>query len=135
MIDSSMSDSKQGNPLTPPSPQKQDMVLPQEPRVFLYKTFTSLVNEVMSTKKVIEELKGEVFYGKQKENKLMYLFFLLHQKGFPVNEIYDDKLKDIPTARFMEFVEQIELEQQKEQDLPHDEDGQPIPPSDIPFDT
>ena len=111
------------------------MVLPQEPRVFLYKTFTSLVNEVMSTKKVIEELKGEVFYGKQKENKLMYLFFLLHQKGFPVNEIYDDKLKDIPTARFMEFVEQIELEQQKEQDLPHDEDGQPIPPSDIPFDT
>lgn len=40
----------------------------------------------------------------------MYLFFLLHQKGFPVNEIYDEKLKDIPTMRFMEHIEALDEE-------------------------
>jgi len=52
-------------------------------------------------------LKAEVDYGKQKENKLMYLFFMLHQKGYPVNEIYDEKIKNIPTNRFMEYINQL----------------------------
>jgi hypothetical protein len=55
--------------------------------------------------KTIEEMKVEVEHGKNKESKLMYLYFLLHQRGFPVNEIYDEKLKSIPTSRFMEFLE------------------------------
>ena len=93
-----VNEQSKSKPSTPPSPDKSSLILKQEPKVFLYKTFTSLMSEVISTKKVIEELKGEVFYAKQKENKLMYLFFILHQKGFPVNEIYDQKLKDIPTA-------------------------------------
>ena len=64
----------------------------------------------------------------------MYLFFMLHQKGYPVNDLYEEKLKDIPTLRFMEFVPQLEEDaKQPGSELPLDEEGNPIPPSDISF--
>lgn len=30
----------------------------------------------------------------------MYLIFKLHKKGYPVNEIYEDEVKQISTRRF-----------------------------------
>jgi hypothetical protein len=47
-------------------------------------------------KKLIED----VTYSKNKENKLMYLIFKLHKKGYPVNEVYEREIKPIETARF-----------------------------------
>lgn len=61
----------------------------------------------MDSWQVFEELKAEADYGKQKENKLMYLFFLLHQKGYPVNELYEEKIKNIPTNWFMEYIQTL----------------------------
>ena len=39
---------------------------------------------------------AEIEHSALKENKLMYLFYLLNQEGFPVNEVYEE-FKDIPT--------------------------------------
>jgi hypothetical protein len=39
-------------------------------------------------------------YSRNKENKLMYLIFKLHKKGYPVNQIYEDEVKPVSTRRF-----------------------------------
>jgi hypothetical protein len=39
-------------------------------------------------------------YARNKENKLMYLIFKLHKKGFPVNLVYEEEVKPISTKRF-----------------------------------
>ncbi len=41
-------------------------------------------------------------YHKNKESKYLYLLFTLQNKGFPVNEIYESEVKEIPTSRFAE---------------------------------
>ena len=64
----------------------------------------------------------------------MYLFYQMSQRGFPVNEIYDE-FKDIPTDRFMEYISNQEQKQQQKQNLPVDDEGNPIPPPDISFDS
>lgn len=68
----------------------------------------------------------------------MYLFFLLHQKGYPVNEIYEEKLKWVPTAQFIEYINGLNEEDIENDDantLPVDENGDPIRPSSIAFDS
>lgn len=45
-------------------------------------------------------LQQDLEYSKCKENKLMYLIFKLHKKGFPVNDIYESEVKPISTNRF-----------------------------------
>lgn len=82
------------------------------PKVFILRSFQLLIKEIFEAKAIIEGLKSEADYGKQKENKLMYLFFLMHQKGYPVNEMYEEKLKHVPTPRFMEYIQALEEEQQ-----------------------
>lgn len=41
---------------------------------------------------------------KMKENKMMYLLFVLNNEGCPVNEINEKKIKHIPTEKFEEFI-------------------------------
>ncbi len=105
------------------------------PKVFLLRSFHMLVKEVFDCKTMIEQMKVEVDYSKNKENKLMYLFFMMHQRGFPVNEIYEEKLKNVPTSRFMDYVQQLEEDEAKMKQLPVDDNGEPIPPSDLSFDS
>ena len=45
-------------------------------------------------------MKEELNYGKQRENKLMFFLFILKEKGFPISEVFEDEIKDIPTTRF-----------------------------------
>ena len=43
---------------------------------------------------------------KHRENKLIYFFNLLTEKGYPVQNIYDSEVKDISTERFSEIKEE-----------------------------
>ena len=59
-----------------------------------------LIKENKDIKWVASELKDEVEYGKQRESKLMYFLYLMQQKKFPVYEIFEQYIKDLPTSRF-----------------------------------
>lgn len=38
----------------------------------------------------------------------MYLLYRLQSKGFPVHEIFEKEIKNIPTMRFNEYIDQQE---------------------------
>lgn len=131
---------------TPRSKAKEVMAdkLEENPKAFILRSFHLMIKEIIESKGKIEQVTEETNYSKQKESKLSYLCYMMHQRGYPVNEIYEERLKRIPTTQFMETLPQLEQEeaaaQQQEQknveqdnDLPVDEDGKPIPPSDISF--
>ena len=46
------------------------------------------------------EIKSELNYGRQRENKLMYFLFVLQQKGYPVFDVFEDDIRNIETYRF-----------------------------------
>jgi hypothetical protein len=48
-----------------------------------------LVRENFDLKNLITQLKFDLEYQKQRENKIMYLFFSLDNRGYPVNSIYE----------------------------------------------
>lgn len=58
-----------------------------------------LVEEKKESKEVAY-LKKELAYQQARENKLIYFFYVLHKREFPVNDIYIKEIKDIPTHRF-----------------------------------
>lgn len=45
-------------------------------------------------------MRKELAYQQARENKLIYFFYVLHKREFPVNAIYINEIKDIPTHRF-----------------------------------
>ena len=49
---------------------------------------------------MLKEMQDELDYGKQRENKLMFFLFILKEKGFPISEVFEEEIKDIPTTRF-----------------------------------
>jgi hypothetical protein len=59
-----------------------------------------LLDENLEMKEIITEMKKEIDYGKQRENKLMFFLFLLKERGYPITEIFEQEIKDIPTMRF-----------------------------------
>eukprot|EP00350_Pseudokeronopsis_sp_OXSARD2_P008058 CAMPEP_0170549574 /NCGR_PEP_ID=MMETSP0211-20121228/7712_1 /TAXON_ID=311385 /ORGANISM="Pseudokeronopsis sp., Strain OXSARD2" /LENGTH=136 /DNA_ID=CAMNT_0010855655 /DNA_START=1478 /DNA_END=1888 /DNA_ORIENTATION=+ len=59
-----------------------------------------LVNENQELKSAVREIKSELDYGKQRENKLMYFLFLLQHQGIPIYDIFDLNIKDLPTSKF-----------------------------------
>ena len=59
-----------------------------------------LVGENQELKSVVREIKSELDYGKQRENKLMYFLFVLQKKGIQIYDIFDSNIKDMPTTRF-----------------------------------
>ena len=48
----------------------------------------------------IEELNEDMAYGKQRENKLMFFLYILKQLGYPISEVFEREIKDVPTSRF-----------------------------------
>ena len=48
----------------------------------------------------IEELQDDMAYGKQRENKLMFFLYILKQMGYPISEVFEREIKDVPTSRF-----------------------------------
>jgi hypothetical protein len=65
-----------------------------------------LMNEIVAFKEKVDIQTKEIDYLRQKENKLMYLFFILHRRGVDVNGVYENELKDVPTDRFNEWVKE-----------------------------
>ena len=65
-----------------------------------------LIEEVADFKQKIINQDKEIDYLRQKENKLMYLFFILHKRGIDVNAAYEEELKDVPTDRFNEWMKE-----------------------------
>ena len=59
-----------------------------------------LLNENEQLKNIGRELKAEVDYSKQWENKLMYFLFIMQRKEYPVYEIFEKHIKDIQTSWF-----------------------------------
>ena len=47
-----------------------------------------------------DELQNEVDYGKQRENKLMFFLFVMKEMGYPVNDVFQERIKAIRTSRF-----------------------------------
>lgn len=64
------------------------------------KEIKDILKENEDIKCIARELKSEIEYGKQRENKLMYFLFLMQQKNYPVFEIFEEHIKDLPTSRF-----------------------------------
>jgi len=58
------------------------------------------MEENQELKTLIDEMQAELDYGKQRENKLMFFLFIMKEKGFPVSEVFEEEIKDIPTTRF-----------------------------------
>lgn len=59
-----------------------------------------LLNENEHLKAYGRELKAELEYSKQRENKLMYFLYVMQRKEFPVYEVFEQHIKDIKTSRF-----------------------------------
>ena len=59
-----------------------------------------LLSENDDLKAFATELKEELDYGKQRENKLMYFLFLLQQKDYPVFDVFEKYISTLETKRF-----------------------------------
>lgn len=81
------------------------------------KEIKDLLKENEDIKCIARELKSEIEYGKQRENKLMYFLFLMQQKEYPVFDIFEEHIKDLPTSRFSTNLDdkfkEIYIEQKK----------------------
>lgn len=81
------------------------------------KEIKDCVKENEDVKCIARELKSEIEYGKQRENKLMYFLFLMQQKDYPVFDIFEEHIKDLPTSRFSTNLDdkfkEIYIEQRK----------------------
>ena len=45
-------------------------------------------------------LTDEIEYLKLREKKVMYLIYVLQNRGYPVNQVFEQEVKHIPTTRF-----------------------------------
>ena len=59
-----------------------------------------LCNENEELRDFAREIKSELNYGRQRENKLMYFLFVLQQKGYPVFDVFEEDIRNIETYRF-----------------------------------
>ncbi len=59
-----------------------------------------LLDENEEIKGIARDLRKEVQYQKQRENKLMYFLFMLQEKEYPVYDLFEEHIKDLETERF-----------------------------------
>ena len=59
-----------------------------------------LLEENLELRDIANEMKLEIEYSKQRENKLMFFLYLMKERGHPVQKIFEEDIKDIPTSRF-----------------------------------
>jgi hypothetical protein len=82
-------------------PQQQDgKIMGKYDQKQICKEIKDLLTENEELKSYALELKNELEYGKQRENKLMYFLFLLQQKEYPVFDVFETYVKDLSTQRF-----------------------------------
>lgn len=49
----------------------------------------------------MQQMHDELQYGRQRENKLMFFLYVLREEGkYPISELYQNRIRDIPTQRF-----------------------------------
>lgn len=72
-------------------------------------------NEILSQK--VKVLSEKIRYTRQRENKVLYLFYWAQEQGLPLQELYEKKIKNIPTERFEGMVNsersQLEIDPQQ----------------------
>ncbi|CAI2387099.1 unnamed protein product [Moneuplotes crassus] len=66
----------------------------------ILKEIKDLIAENENIRDFAREIKSELEYGRQRENKLMYFLYVLQKKEFPVYDIFEADIKSIPTYRF-----------------------------------
>ena len=49
-------------------------------------------------------MSDEINYLKLREKKLKYLVHLLHERGYPVHQVFSKQVQPIDTLRFDEFL-------------------------------
>ena len=54
----------------------------------------------------IQTLTTDLDYYKQREQKLLYLLYLLQKKSCPVQEVFENEVKSIPTAKIQQFIDE-----------------------------
>jgi hypothetical protein len=59
-----------------------------------------IIKENDTLKNFSREIKSELDYGKQRENKLIYSLYVLQQKGYPVFDTFEADIKNLRTFRF-----------------------------------
>ena len=47
-----------------------------------------------------KKLQYDIKYLRQRENKLMYLLYILQREGYPVRDLYEQEIKNLSTSRF-----------------------------------
>lgn len=62
-------------------------------------------------------MNDEINYLKLREKKLKYLVHLLHERGYPVHQVFSKQVQPIDTLRFDEFLMKKEQEAQIEAEL------------------
>jgi hypothetical protein len=58
----------------------------------------------------IGQLSDEIAWLRLRDKKIMYLISLLNAKGYPVHQVYESQIKNIPTLRFDQYLAQLEEE-------------------------
>lgn len=66
----------------------------------ILKEIKEMISENDNIRDFAREIKSELEYGKQRENKLMYFLFVLQQRGYPIFEVFEKDIKRVSTARF-----------------------------------
>jgi len=80
--------------------QKENLFMGKYDQEKILSEIKELLAENEDLKSFATELKNELEYGKQRENKLMYFLFLLQQKEYPVFDVFENYIKDLNTHRF-----------------------------------
>lgn len=79
--------------------------------------YNALVDQNNELNDALVIMQDEVTYLKLREKKIMYLVHLMQGKGYPITQIFEQQVKPIDTLRFDEFLNQKEIEQQREDEL------------------
>ena len=64
----------------------------------------TLVSQNFEMNQALNTLSDEINYLKLREKKLKYLLHLLHERGYPVHQVFSKQVQPIDTLRFDEFL-------------------------------
>lgn len=71
----------------------------------IMKELTTVVSQNSDLNGQCQLLTDEIAYLKLREKKVMYLIYVLQNRGYPVNQVFEQEVKHIPTLRFQEFLD------------------------------
>eukprot|EP00347_Sterkiella_histriomuscorum_P001309 403372529 len=81
----------------------------------------ALLQQNLELNQVCQQLHQDVNYFRLREKKVMYLVYILQNRGYPVNQVFEQEVKSIQTLRFQEFLDNNpDLEEQMHAELDDD---------------